>query len=225
MTKQIKKTKKTKRTQEERRAASDEQLLKAAVELIARRGSRISLAEVGRSSGYSHAFAGARFGSRAEFIHFVTTKAREHSYLAWAAEARAKRPIEASDAYLEWLNKSKDESRALYVLLTEALTLESPQRAEFSEHNRLLRQEFQRILARDTSEKPFPPGVTVEAVSTALVGMLRGIAIQWLLEADAIDLKSVRAAVRWILERALDEFLSSDTAPADKTRGRARASS
>jgi len=52
---------KTKRTQQERRAASDEQLLKGAVGLIARRGSNISLADVGRCSGFSHAMAGARF--------------------------------------------------------------------------------------------------------------------------------------------------------------------
>ncbi len=222
MAKQIKKTIKSRRTQEQRREASDEQLLRAAVELIARRGSRISLAEVGRSSGFSHAFAGARFGSRAEFIRFVTLKVREHSHKAWVAHAEARQPIEAFEAYLEWIARSNDEGRALYVLLTEALTLESPQRDEFAEHNFLLRQAFQEILERSTTGKNLPPGVSIEAITIALVGMLRGIAMQWLLEGDAIDMKKARMSARWMLERAFEGILTAEGSATDRNRSRAK---
>ncbi len=210
-------TTKSKRTQQERRAASDEQLLKGAVGLIAKRGSNFSLAEVGRCSGFSHAMAGARFGSRAEFIRNVRMTIRQQSYDTWEPHASARRPIDAFDAYLDWVSHADEGGRALYVLLTEALTLESPDRADYAEHNLQLRQAFEQSID-ETRIGKHPRDVNTETIALVLVGMLRGIAIQWLLEGDAINLEQVRATARWILEKALGQTPK----PEDRRTARAR---
>ena len=210
-------TAKSKRTQQERRAASDEQLLKSAVGLIARRGSNFSLAEVGRSSGFSHAMAGARFGSRAEFLRNIRTTIRQQSYDTWEPHASARRPIDAFDAYLDWVSHADEGGRALYVLLTEALTLESPDRADYADHNLQLRQAFEQSLDEARIGK-HPPEVNTETIALVLVGMLRGIAIQWLLEGDAIELDNVRATARWILEKALGQMQKSEDRPTARAR-------
>jgi hypothetical protein len=210
-------TTKSKRTQQERRAASDEQLLKSAVGLIARRGSNFSLAEVGRCSGFSHAMAGARFGSRAEFIRNVRMTIRQQSYDTWEPHAAARRPIDAFDAYLDWVSHADEGGRALYILLTEALTLESPDRADYAEHNLQLRQAFEQSIDEAGIGK-HPRDVNTETIALVLVGMLRGIAIQWLLEGDAIDLEKVRATARWILEKALGQTPKPEDRPTARAR-------
>jgi hypothetical protein len=210
---------KSKRTQQERRAASDEQLLKSAVGLIVRRGSNFSLAEVGRCSGFSHAMAGARFGSRAEFIRNIRMTIRQESYDTWEPHASARRPTDAFDAYLDWVSHADEGGRALYILLTEALTLESPDRADYADHNLQLRQAFEQSIDESRIGK-HPREVNTETIAIVLVGMLRGIAIQWLLEGDAIDLEKVRATARWILEKALGQMPK----PEDRPTARARSS-
>jgi hypothetical protein len=210
-------TTKSKRTQQERRAASDEQLLKSAVGLIARRGSNFSLAEVGRCSGFSHAMAGARFGSRAEFIRNIRMTIRQQSYDTWEPHASARRPTDAFDAYLDWVSHADEGGRALYILLTEALTLESPDRADYAEHNLQLRQAFEQSID-ETRIGKHPREVNTETIAIVLVGMLRGIAIQWLLEGDAIDLEKVRATARWILEKALGQMPKPDDRPTARAR-------
>ena len=59
------------RTQSERSAASSRAMLDAAVELMVQKGSRASMMEVGRASGFSHGLVLARFGSKTGLVEAV----------------------------------------------------------------------------------------------------------------------------------------------------------
>lgn len=160
--------------------------------------------------------AAARAESRAEFIRNVRMTIRQQSYDTWEPHASARRPIDAFDAYLDWVSRADEGGRAL-ILLTEALTLESPDRADYAEHNLQLRQAFQQSID-ETRIGKHPREVNTETIALVLVGMLRGIAIQWLREGDAIDLEKVRATARWILEKALGQMPKPEDRPTARAR-------
>ena len=192
------------RTQHERRAASNRELLEAAVRMIAQRGSTISLGDVGRAAGFSHALAGARYGSKSEFLRKVREYIMLRSARAWQDGAEGESAIDAVDQYLAWISEAGDEGRALYVLLTEALMLEADSRDAIATQNRALRTAVGRRIPTTALPANAPAQVTPETLSIVLTGLMRGITIQWMLEGSAIEMDSVRATARWLLERALD---------------------
>ena len=59
----------TRRTQEQRREASEQRMLEAALALVAEKGTfRVTLAEIGERAGYSRGLPAARFGNKAKLL-------------------------------------------------------------------------------------------------------------------------------------------------------------
>ena len=62
------------RTQEQRREASEQRMLEAALALVAEKGTfRVTLAEIGERAGYSRGLPASRFGSKARLLAALAT--------------------------------------------------------------------------------------------------------------------------------------------------------
>jgi len=194
---------KTGRTQTERRAESDRELFEAAIKLVAEHGGAVSLAQIGRQAGYSHALVGARFGSKAAFVHDLRDEIVEESssQIVPREGAGAEETLRSIlGNYLTWIGESGDRGRALYVLMTEAVVTTSDGRDTFAEHSRALRSALANLFREALADQKLPRGVTPESIAVATAGILRGVTLQYLLEGDEIDLKAARRTFDWILD-------------------------
>ena len=196
------------RTQAERRADSERRLLQASAELIVERGLELtSLADIGRRAGASHAAVNHRFGSKDELVDRLIEEAGEH----YAATARGRlRGLSGLDAlmelcalYLELVDGPDPVGRVHVVLWSEAVAHTAERRAAHLDWDRRLRDFIETLLEDAVAEGTVDHGLPVAAVATSVVGSLRGIAMQLLLDPDRTDLRRAQAALETMLRDAL----------------------
>lgn len=177
--------------QAERRATSERRLLDAATHLIAEQGfSKTSLAQIGEKAGYSRGIVNERFGSKSELEPALADKRGLEALLVTV------------DTYLEAIVRSEHLGRAYYGLLGESIGLVPEIHATFVEADRALRAGVERTVRSAIRAGEMPRDVDVKAFAVFLVGLLRGVVLQWLLAPKGFDLDAVRVEIRRTLERA-----------------------
>jgi AcrR family transcriptional regulator len=206
---QIAPARKRRRTQAERTALSEKLLLRAAVKLIARQGySKTTLAEVGREAGYSAGLVSHRFGSKEGLLRALIdgiTRRFWHDQLVPAIEARS--GLDAlcamADAYLGELTAREERLRGLYVLMGEALGPVPEIRKMFASLNASMRAVAGKSIEKGMAEGGIRSDVDPKAEAAAYVALLRGVAMQWLIDPGSFDLARMRACVKSTLCRSL----------------------
>jgi AcrR family transcriptional regulator len=206
---QIAPSPKRRRTQAERTALSEKLLLRAAVKLIARQGySKTTLAEVGREAGYSAGLVSHRFGSKEGLLRALIdgiTQRFWHDQLVPAIEGRA--GLDAlcamADAYLGELTAREERLRGLYVLMGEALGPVPEIRKMFATLNESMRAMAAKSIEKGMAEGGIRAGVDAKVEAAVYVALLRGVAMQWLIDRGSVDLARMRACVKSTLCRSL----------------------
>ncbi|MGH2900157.1 MAG: TetR/AcrR family transcriptional regulator [Solirubrobacteraceae bacterium] len=194
--------------QAERRALSQRRLLDAATQLIAERGfSRTTLAQIGEKAGYSRGLVNERFGSKAELVRVLADEFQTHFAHDRLEPALAhKHGLEALlvtvDTYLETVVRSEHLGRAYYELLGESIGLVPEIHATFVEADRALRAGVEQTVRSAARAGEIPADVDPKAFAVFIVGLLRGIVLQWLLDPSGFELAAVRVEIRRTLERA-----------------------
>ncbi|MBI1179729.1 MAG: TetR family transcriptional regulator [Alphaproteobacteria bacterium] len=185
------------RTQEDRSAESSAAMLQAAVELFAEQGSRVSLMEIGRRSGFSHGLVLARFGSKAELIRTVTKAIQKDFARTVAASAENKKGLAALtatiDAFFRQHESRRIMGRAFVVLLGEAVGPNTEIREVFVAADQAFRDFVARSLNDAKTLREIDDDVPSDAVAVVIVGTLRGIALQLAVGAGGLDMAAVRA--------------------------------
>ncbi|PJE17620.1 MAG: hypothetical protein CK429_06145 [Mycobacterium sp.] len=181
-------------------------LISAATELFSKHGYRdTSLAAIGDRAGVSRGSIGWHFGSKEGLLRAAV----DDAFLRWeinelvpsVGDARGieaiRRALRAHRAFLTGGHHLAP--RLFYVLLFEALGPRPELAVDFVELHRTLRTTTLPWIrdAVDTGE--LRADVDAEAAITFIIGALGGIAYQWLLDHDGIDLDRVYAE----LERTL----------------------
>ncbi len=194
--------------QAERRATSQRRLLDAATHLIAEQGfSKTSLAQIGEKAGYSRGIVNERFGSKSELVHalaqeFQTYFAHDQLEPALADKRGLEALLVTVDTYLDAIVRSEHLGRAYYGLLGESIGLVPEIHATFVEADRALRAGVERTVRSAIRAGEMPRDVDATAFAVFLVGLLRGVVLQWLLAPAGFDLDAVRVEIRRTLERA-----------------------
>lgn len=195
-------------TQEERRERSTRRLLDAATQLIADQGfTRTSLAQIGKAAGYSRGLVNERFGSKTELVRVLAEEFRDSlavERLDPALEGRSGLDalIVAVETYLDSLEWSGALGRAYYELLGESLALIPEIQETFLEAERALRSGFRHLVEDAVASGEIPADADTDALATVVVGILRGVSVQWLRDPAAVDRTAVRREIRRVLERA-----------------------
>ncbi|MBT2568511.1 TetR/AcrR family transcriptional regulator [Arthrobacter sp. ISL-85] len=193
------------RTQQERREEAEARLLDAALTLLSRKGwVGMTLAEVGHAAGYSRGQAAQHFGSKGALLRALTL----HITSSFAEEMKAVPPpapgLQAVLSYVRvYLGRSDPKwtnTRALLLLLAESLLENSETAGVVAEYHlemiTWLEDNLREGIARGEVRHDIDPALGAEFV----VGAMRGLALQRLLQGPVADIRGIRDPVVQLVE-------------------------
>jgi len=194
--------------QQERRRASDSRMLRAAMAIIAQKGAAgATLAEIGVAAGFSRGLPAERFGTKFALLNalmdFMDDWFAERLRTAIGDRTGLDAVQARIDAHVDSACASPVATAALYSLFVESLCaipeLQPRTRAlSASFHNG-----FRRHLNQARRSGELREGVDCSKMAKILVGMLRGMIIQSLLEGDAASLATNRAQIHAFIDAGL----------------------
>ena len=189
-------------TQEQRREESERAVLKAAISLFATQGYlRTTLAEVGREAGYTAGLVSHRFGSKEGLLEAVVDHCTTRFLEDQLAEA-VERPSAAEslgnfvEIYLKEVSLRDGPMRALYVIMGEALASVPNMRNRIADLNVGARKNIVDVIHRGVESGEFRSNIDVEAAAAIIIGALRGLAMQHMVDPERMDLDKLIPAMR-----------------------------
>jgi AcrR family transcriptional regulator len=209
-------TRKRRSTQAERTALSHAELMRAALALVAERGIRAtSLQAIGERAGYSRGLVGHRFGSKEGLFRELVVEAigqwRAALVRTLDDQASGTEALKATArTQRETIETSPEIIRVYYMLLLESVVEMPELRGELVRIDAGYRALFDRLL-RDRMEKgTLRSDLDPRAHGHLFLAMLRGIALQWVLDPENTDVRELGAA--------LDVWIESTFSPRPKRR-------
>jgi AcrR family transcriptional regulator len=188
------------RTQQERRAYTEDALLDAAVRLFARRGvHETSLADIGEAAGYSRGLVNFCFGSRAALLQRLAKRVQNDlagRFRRSATDTGDELATLASLAstYLETALQNDECTRAFFVMRGAALPSEAALRPVFAADDMVFRDHVQKLLTDGQRNKTVNSDIDPAGGAATVIGTLRGIALQYLLDTEGFDVRAAKAA-------------------------------
>jgi AcrR family transcriptional regulator len=194
------------RTQEDRRSQAEQSLLDAAVRLFARRGiDQTSLAEVGEEAGYSRGLANHHFGSKAALVERLARRSQRNfvESLGEIGGQELQALMALVEAYLAAVSRHSGEMRAYFVMWGAALPEEAALRPVFVASDAGFRRSIEELVRAGQRSQTIRSEVDPVGVAIALVGLLRGIGAQFLVDLDGVDLDAARTACAQFVRHTL----------------------
>jgi AcrR family transcriptional regulator len=198
------------RTQEQRRIEAERRLVRAAAELVGEIGpTRVTLANVGERAGYSRGLATHHFGSKGalmqRLVDVVTNQFRD----AMFEESKSDSPIDQLRQligfYVRVVSDLQPVNRARLVLWADAVAGSSEDvRSRMMSADREFREEIEKRIQLAKTAGEVTGSVDPHGLATVIIAMLRGVALQYLLD-DQIDLDAARNEIEQLLVARLQK--------------------
>jgi AcrR family transcriptional regulator len=192
------------RTQQERRDQAEAALLNAAAELVVEEGVHsLTLARVGERAGYSRGLITHYFGSKQALLERLayTTQSGFVPGLDGMPPG-LDRLLRLIDGYIGALGQLRMLNRAFLLLWAEAATTSDLARI-FRERDQAFRADLSEDVAAGIADGAVRPDVAAGEVAVAVLGQLRGIGLQRLVDSQAVDTERLRRSVTDHWRRAL----------------------
>lgn len=197
----------TRRTQIQRRAEAQNRLLRAAAELIAERGlEAITLAAVGERAGYSRGIANHHFGTKAALIDELISQVERDFRASTEPVARVDGSIDALIEMASTFIRLTDElpvTHRAFLVLWAAAVADEELRARMGGLDEAFRDVVTLIIGRGQVRGEIDAAVDAASAAVALLGQLRGIALQRLLSPQDVDMQRARVTVEMSIRRFL----------------------
>ncbi|MBY4947701.1 TetR/AcrR family transcriptional regulator [Cupriavidus respiraculi] len=195
------------RTQEERRKEAETRLLDAGLALVAQKGvSGMTLNDVGTLAGYSRGIVAHHYGSKEKFVRALAEHVRQR--FLDAEQGQSKRPsgVERLIASVElYLRKPGEHSRAVNAMLTEAMLFGGSLQDDMTEFTGMTLDFYAAQIRIGIEAGEVRDDVDPDRAAVMILGMLRGVAMQYLLDPKRVPLKAMRedvvATIRLMLAR------------------------
>lgn len=195
------------RTQEERTATSEVAMTRAAVSLLVERGiAGMTLAEIGKRSGYSRGLVTHRFGSKAGLLGHV------HDSIAADWLRRVQAVVGTStgivalqyvtDALLVFMLEEPDELRAMYLLRYASIDPSAEYRANVARVNRAHIRALARWIDEGQQVGEIADDIEPQLAAQLLASAIDGLLYRWLVNPD-IPIREVQALLRRHIARSL----------------------
>ncbi|MGK3208716.1 TetR/AcrR family transcriptional regulator [Amycolatopsis sp. MEPSY49] len=192
------------RTQQERRDQAEAALLTAAAELVVEQGVRsLTLARVGERAGYSRGIVTHHFGGKQALVERLA-RATQTGFVPGLEDLPPglDRLLRLIDGYLGELGRIGVFNQAFLLLWAEAAT--QPDLAPiFRERDTAFRADLREDIEAGIADGTIDADASADEVATAVVGQLRGIALQRLLDPESVDTEALRRSVTGQWRRAL----------------------
>ena len=197
----------------ERSDLSTNRLLYAAGELIVEGGFRaMTLAAVGERAGYSRGLVTARFGSKYGLLQALV----ERIVGQWSHRNVLPRTKGASgrdgvlivlEAIAAQAERDPSALRVLYALMFEAVGPVAELRGTFVQLHADMRTDFARFVRRGIRDGSVRAGLSPDGEAATIVGGIRGVGYQWLLDPDGFQpVPALRYLKRICEDRLLPEY-------------------
>ena len=194
--------------QDERRRASDARMLRAAMAIIAQKGAAgASLAEIGVAAGFSRGLPAERFGTKLAMLNALMDFME-----GWFAERLLKAVGDKTcldavrariDAHIDSACASPVATAALYSIFVESLCAIPELQPRTRALSASFHDGFRGHLGQAKRRGELRAGVDGAKMANIIVGMLRGLIIQSLLEGDAVRLAANRAQIHAFIDAGL----------------------
>jgi len=176
--------------------------------LIARKGSAgTTLAEIGVAAGYSRGLPSERFGTKHALLDALIDRTEVAFQAQLAIDVESKSGLAAVEARMEaHLNgalRSPDGVRALYLLYMESLTVAPELHARIAAQGDAYREGFVRHLREARRAGEIRADTDLQLNATIIIGALRGLLTQWLIDPAAVDLAASKGTLITMIRRAL----------------------
>ncbi|WP_413798099.1 TetR/AcrR family transcriptional regulator [Streptomyces iranensis] len=194
----------TRRTQQERRAQAEAALLNAAAELVVEHGVRsLTLARVGEQAGYSRGIVTHHFGSKQTLVERLA-RATQTGFVPGLADLPPglDRLLRLVDGYVGASGGAGTMNRAFLLLWAEAATA-SELAPIFRERDEAFRSDLRTDVAAGIADGDVRPDIVPDDVAIAVLGQLRGIGLQHLLDPHTVDTTRLRHTVTDYWRQAL----------------------
>jgi AcrR family transcriptional regulator len=192
------------RTQRERRDQAETALLNAAAELVVEHGVRsLTLARVGERAGYSRGIVTHHFGSKHALLERLA-RATQTGFVPGLGDLPPglDRLLQLIDGYVGALGQVGVFNRAFLLLWAEAATA-SELAPIFRDRDDAFRADLRDDVHAGIADGTIRPDLIPAEVAVAVVGQLRGIGLQRLLDPHAVDTERLRHTVTEHWRRAL----------------------
>jgi AcrR family transcriptional regulator len=192
------------RTQKQRRDQAEAALLDAAAELVVEQGVRsLTLARVSERAGYSRGLVTHHFGSKQVLLERLA-RSTQTGFVPGlnGLPPGLDRLLRLIDGYLGALGEVGVLNRAFLLLWAEAATA-SELAPIFRERDEAFRADLREDVAAGIAEGAIRPDVVPAEVAIAVVGQLRGVGLQRLLDPQTVDTERLRRSVTGHWRRAL----------------------
>ena len=190
-------------TQQERRERTEAALVAAAAELVVEPGVRaLTLAKVGERAGYSRGIVTHQFGSKQALLDASPARSRPVSSRVSTRCRPASSGCCAHRRLPRRARPGRHANRAFLLLWAEAATA-SELAPTFRERDRGFRADLREDVEAGVAAGDVRADADPDAVAVAVVGQLRGIGMQRLLDPEAVDTERLRHTVTAQWRRAL----------------------
>ncbi|MEM7016416.1 MAG: TetR/AcrR family transcriptional regulator [Pseudomonadota bacterium] len=185
------------RTQEERKAESERRIIRAAIELFAQQGYiRTTMNQVGDLAGYTGGLVSHRFGNKEGLLRAVIKRVGQRFAEDQLQPVTTQENAEVAittyiDIYLREVVVRESRMRALYVMMGEALGSVPEIRDEIAQFNSGFRKQISALVERGIAQKVFHDNVNPELAATMIIGLLRGIVMQYLVDHKALNIETI----------------------------------
>jgi AcrR family transcriptional regulator len=198
----------TPRTQEQRRIEAERRLVGAAAELVGEIGpGRVTLANVGERAGYSRGLATHHFGSKGALMQRLVDTVTSQFRDAMAEERQSDSPIDQVRQligfYFRVVSDLQPVNRARLVLWADAVAGPSEDvRPQMISADREFREEVETRIRLAVAAGEVGADVDPLGLATVIIAMLRGVALQRLLD-DQVDLVAAQQEIERLLTTRL----------------------
>ncbi len=181
----------------ERRADSNQRIIQAAMELFAEKGyQRTTLIQIGQRAGFTGTLVSNRFGSKERVLRAVLAQILNRFEDRKETQTQSDGNVTGrlSRFVAMYLNDVAEQGariQALYVLMGEALGALPEISDEIVKVNTVFREEISGLIHAGIEKGEFDQSLNVALSATLIVGLLRGIAMQFLAERDRLDLNQL----------------------------------
>lgn len=196
------------RTQEQRRLEAEHRLVQAAAELVGEIGpGKVTLANVGERAGYSRGLATHHFGSKGALMQRLVDAVTSQFRDAMVEESQSYSPIDQLrqlvDFYFHVVSDLQPVNRARLVLWADAVAGPSEDvRPRMVSADREFREEIEKRIEMAVTAGEVKADVDPHGLATVIIAMLRGVALQRLLDSQ-VDLVAAKSEIEQLLTTRL----------------------
>jgi AcrR family transcriptional regulator len=196
------------RTQEQRRTEAEHRLVRAAAELVGEIGpGKVTLANVGERAGYSRGLATHHFGSKGALMQRLVDAVTSQFRDAMVEKSQSDSPVDQLrqliDFYFHVVSDLQPVNRARLVLWADAVAGPSEDvRPQMVSADREFREEIEKRIELAVTAGEVRADVDPHGLATVIIAMLRGVALQRLLDSQ-VDLVAAQSEIEQLLTMRL----------------------